>query len=38
MSKKVILLILSMVLWATALCASPLPEEQKAIALCDISR
>lgn len=32
MSKKGILLIPSMVLWATALCASPLPEEQKAIA------
>jgi len=38
MSKKVIFLILSMVLWATALCASPLPEEQKAIASNGISR
>lgn len=38
MSKKVILLILSMVLWATALCAYPLPEERKAIASNGISR
>jgi polysaccharide export outer membrane protein len=31
MSKKVILLILSMALWSSAWCASPLPEEQKAM-------
>jgi len=38
MSKKAILLILSMVLWASTLCAFPLPEEQKAIASNGISR
>jgi polysaccharide export outer membrane protein len=38
MSKKIIFLILSMVLWAASLCASPLPEEQKAIASNGISR
>ena len=38
MSKKAILLILSMVLWASALCASPLPEEQKAIASSEVPR
>lgn len=38
MSKKAILLILSMVLWATALCAFPLPEEPKAIPSSEVPR
>jgi len=38
MSKKAILLILSMVLWASALCAAPLPEEPKAIASSGVPR
>lgn len=36
MSRKAILLILSMVLWTTVLCALPLPEEQKAIASSEV--
>ena len=38
MSKKAILLILCMVLWASTLCAFPLPEEQKAIASSEVLR
>jgi polysaccharide export outer membrane protein len=38
MNKKAIFLIPSMVLWASALCASPLPEEPKAIASSEVPR
>lgn len=38
MSKKIILLIVSMVLWASASCASPLPEEPKANASSEVPR
>ena len=38
MSKKAIFLIMSMVLWASAWCASPLPEEPKAIASSEVPR
>jgi polysaccharide export outer membrane protein len=38
MNKKVIFLVLSMVLWASALCAAPLPQEPKAIASSEVSR
>jgi len=38
MSEKVVLLILSLVLWATALWASPLPQEPKAIAFSEAPR
>jgi polysaccharide export outer membrane protein len=38
MKKKVIFLILSMVLWASALWASPLPQEPKAIAFSEAPR
>jgi polysaccharide export outer membrane protein len=38
MNKKGLLLVLSIVLWATAVCASPLPEEPKAIASGEIPR
>jgi polysaccharide export outer membrane protein len=38
MSKKALLLILSAVVWAAALCGSPLPQDQKAIASSEVPR